>query len=235
MADRYRASICALLRLTSSFDGNRSGFSRLREEAQQHVSRQVLSRAVCTLQNLPKIPVARPIMERVTSVRLVTDRCPLRILSSGHDLYGLRDFSGTRRKRCHDRQDLVWMDAPHPREPQLTGGPVRSRCDGLEIIEFGDDTVRWHLGAAVTGCGNGQLGSHYQRMGELALSAHAARRDRAPVGRDEVHQPERQGLDPRVSRNRLDITQRAVGLDQCVHRNVAPRAMHPDLATFSLR
>ena len=117
------------------------------------------------------------------------------------------------------------MDAPHARVAELARGARRGRgATTADVAELGDDVVRRRLGVAVARGGDRQLGAHDQRMGELALGAHRLGRDRAAMRGDEVHQAERERLDARMGGDRLDLAQRAVGLDQRVQRERAAPA-----------
>jgi hypothetical protein len=59
-----------------------------------------------------------------------------------------------------------------------------------------------------------QLGAHHQRVRELALHAHAVRRDGAAVRGDEVHQAEAEGLHARMRGDVEGAVHRGGRLDQ---------------------
>ena len=60
-------------------------------------------------------------------------------------------------------------------------------------------------------------------MRELAIGAHRLGRNRAAVRRDEIHQAERERLDPGMGGDRLDVAQGAMGLDQRMQRHAPGR------------
>ena len=57
----------------------------------------------------------------------------------------------------------------------------------------------------MAGACNFQLGTHHQRMAELACRLHGLRWNRAVVGRHKVHQTKAQGLNAGVPCNRKRV------------------------------
>src|SRR6185369_6425172 len=149
-----------------------------------HFLRQLPCGPVCPLQHLPVIAVACPILQ----LAFETDGSPMSLGRSSHYFGGNLDLVRAWSERFQDRPDLVRMDAPHPRETKLKGGPFCSSKKGRLVLELRHHAVRRHLAPGVARRSDLELGAHHQRMRELSFDAHGFGWNRAAVGRNEIHQ-----------------------------------------------
>ena len=120
------------------------------------------------LKHLPKIAVTCPVVQ----FSIKTNGSPIKLGGSSYYFYSIFDFIFSRRKRRQNGPDLARVNAPHAAVAKAAR-LLRYRPHGGIVIELGDHAMRRHFAISMASRGNFQLGTHHQRVRELAGTAHA--------------------------------------------------------------